>query len=55
MERNPEIVGNIVEKGILELDEDSKVFVPYEHIAYANKGVAAITLTVRETPYESRT
>ena len=27
--------------------EDSKEFVPFEHLAYASKGLAAITLTVR--------
>ena len=55
-ERNPEIVGKIIEKGVLEKDEQNKnAFVPFEHMAYASKGLPAITLTVRENPFTSRT
>ena len=47
-----ESVGQVIEQGVFSQAEDTK-FVPYEHIAYASKGFAALTLTVREKPYSS--
>lgn len=56
---SPDIVSSVVEQGILELDEENgsivDSFVPFEHMMYASRGLAAITLTVRERPYMSRT
>ena len=51
----------VVEKGVLELEDETATivtsgasFVPFEHMVYASKGLAALTLTVREQPYKSR-
>ena len=62
-------MGQVIEQGVLEFDqsvgedEDSRQssnklqggFVPFEHMAYASKGLAAITVTVRKEPFQSRT
>lgn len=44
--RNENAVAGIVEHGIIPEDETMS-FVPYEHLAYAQKGIPAITLTVK--------
>lgn len=47
--RNPDIVASVIEAGLFEVTDDSskKEYVPFEHVAYASRGLAAITLTVR--------
>ena len=45
--RRPDIVTSVVDTGVYELEEGSKDFVPFEHIAYASKGLAALTLSVK--------
>ena len=45
--RNPDIVAQVIETGVYEQEENSKEYKPFEHLAYASKGLAAITLTVR--------
>ena len=44
VKRNPDVVTSVVETGVYEVQNE---FVPFEHVAYATKGLAAITLTVK--------
>jgi len=43
----------VIEKGVFDIHEDDQ-FVPFEHVAYARKGIPAITITLKEEPYEHR-
>jgi len=46
------VIAELVEVGAS--DQAQQGFTPYEHLAYAEKGLAALTLTVRESAPKSR-
>ena len=48
-----EYLTDVVEWGVLDAGQVSD-FVPFEHIAYAKKGITAITISLRDKPYQSR-
>ena len=41
------MISEVVEMGVLD-QEDNANFTSFEHLAYASKGLAAITMTVRK-------
>ena len=53
VDRSPDVIANLVELGVTPTinsnDSEQKLsYMPLEHLAYASKGLAAITLTVRD-------